>query len=67
MSLVLEGGKRYNPKPSDQVRCDEHGVVTTWGKLDWIGKLAVESGLDSTVECLLLSGSAPAPHQGGKR
>ena len=55
MSLTLEGGKKYTPKPSDEVRCEEHGVVTTWGELDCIGKLAVESGLDSTTECLLIA------------
>ena len=49
MSLTLEGGKKYTPKPSDEVRCEEHGVVTTWGKLDWLGTLAVGSGLDSST------------------
>jgi hypothetical protein len=52
MSVTLEDGKKYSPKDSDEVRCDEHRVVTTWGRLNWIQKLAVESGLDSDT-CLL--------------
>lgn len=38
-----------------EVRCDTHGIVTTWGALDPIQQLAVEEGLDSTDDfpCLL--------------
>lgn len=56
MSVKLEGRRRaYNPKDSDEVRCEEHGVVTTWGELSAIQQLAVESGLDTTSDlpCLL--------------
>lgn len=56
MSLKLEGVKgRYHPKPTDEVRCEGHGIVTTWGALDEIQKLAVEEGLDTTADlpCLL--------------
>ena len=54
--LVLEGGKRYVPKEdSDEVRCDLHGTVTTYGALDPIQRLALSEGLDSTADmtCLL--------------
>lgn len=48
MSVKLRGLKRrYNPKDSDEVRCDEHGVVTTWGDLDALQRLAVEEGIDT--------------------
>jgi hypothetical protein len=56
MSVKLEGRKRpYHPKDSDEVRCELHGVVTTWGALDPIQQLAVEEGLDVTddLPCLL--------------
>lgn len=50
-------GKRqtYTPKDSDEVRCEAHGVVTTWGTLDAIQRLAVEEGIDTTddLNCLL--------------
>lgn len=57
MSVKLEGiKKRYAPKDSDEVKCDVHGTVTTWGELDSIQQLAVEEGLDTVagVPCLLL-------------
>lgn len=54
MSVVFESGDMYSPKDSDEVRCEEHGVVTTWGALDPFQQLAVEEGLDSTTGCLLL-------------
>ena len=55
--VKLEGRKKpYSPKESDKVECTNHGVVTTWGALDPIQQLAVESGLDTTPDrpCLLL-------------
>lgn len=57
MSVRLEGrDEPYEPKDSDEVRCAVHGVVTTWGKLDAIQRLAVEEGIDTVpeLECLLL-------------
>ena len=56
MSVKLQGVKGvYHPKDSDEVRCDVHGVVTTWGALDPFQQLALESGLDSRADmrCLL--------------
>lgn len=57
--LVLAGGKRYTPKDSDEVRCDVHGTVTTYGDLDPIQRLALSEGLDtiSGLKCLLATGS----------
>jgi hypothetical protein len=57
MAVKLEGVKgRYNPKDSDEVRCETHGVVTVWGALDQIQRMACEEGLDTTADlpCLLL-------------
>ncbi len=56
MSVKLQGiKKRYNPKDTDEVKCEAHGLVTTWGDLDWFQRLAVEEGLDTTndLPCLL--------------
>jgi hypothetical protein len=54
--VKLVGQKKpYHPKDSDEVRCDTHNMVTTWGALDPIQRLAVEEGID-TIEsspCLL--------------
>ena len=55
-TVRLEGQrKRYTPKDTDEVRCDVHGVVTTWGALDGIQRLAVTEGIDTVPElqCLL--------------
>lgn len=55
VTLKLEDGGRYRPKNTDEVRCEAHGVVTTYGALSAIQRLALEEGLD-TVEglpCLL--------------
>lgn len=57
MTVRLEGIKKpYRPKDSDEVRCEVHGVVTTWGALNPIQRLAVEDGLDTAddLPCLLL-------------
>lgn len=63
-ALKLEGiatmirfadGTKYTPKDTDEVRCEEHGVITTWGKLDSIQKLAISEGLDAVDRCILLS------------
>lgn len=53
--VKLANGKRYSPKDGDEVKCEVHGLVTTWGALDGIQQLAVESGLDVSAEfdCLL--------------
>jgi hypothetical protein len=51
--IRLQSGKLYMPKPSDEVACEQHGTTTTYGQLDWIGVLALESGLDTDSECLL--------------
>lgn len=51
----LEGGKRYKPKDADEVKCEVHGFITTWGKLSGLQQLAVEEGLDTTPDlaCIL--------------
>ena len=56
MAIKLEGVKKpYEPKDTDEVRCETHGVVTTWGALDPIQRVACEEGLDTTQDlpCLL--------------
>lgn len=51
-----ENGKTIKVTNSSKVECEIHGVVTTWGALDPIQQLAVESRLDTQAEnrCLLL-------------
>ncbi len=61
MAVKLEGQRKtYDPKDTDEVRCEVHGLVTTRGALDAIQRLAVEEGLDTTPDlaCLL----APERH-----
>lgn len=56
MSVKLVGKRKpYHPKDTDEVRCEAHGIVTTWGALDSIQRLAVEEGLDTRddLPCLL--------------
>ena len=56
MPIKLEGIKKpYRPKDTDEVRCETHGVVTTWGALDQFQRMACEEGLDTIEElpCLL--------------
>lgn len=56
MTIKLVGLKRrYKPKDSDKVECEVHGVVTTWGALNEIQRMALEEGLDTTADsrCLL--------------
>jgi hypothetical protein len=56
VSVKLEGERKaYEPKDTDEVRCEAHGFVTTWGQLDPIQRLAVEEGLDTVpaLPCLL--------------
>lgn len=47
--------KSYSPKDCDEVRCEVHDYVTTWGALNEIQRLAIEEGLDTTsdLRCLL--------------
>lgn len=55
-ALRLEGRSRpYYPKDADEVRCESHGVVTTYGALSPIQRLALEEGLDTVddLPCLL--------------
>lgn len=57
MAVKLEGHKKpYHPKDTDEVKCEVHGVITTWGALDSIQRLACEDNLDTTPDlpCLLL-------------
>jgi hypothetical protein len=51
----LEGGKKYDPKDSDEVKCEVHNFTTTWGALSGLQQLAVEEGLDTTpdLRCIL--------------
>lgn len=54
--MKLEGRRgNYRPKDTDEVVCNSHGIVTTWGALDSIQRLALEEGLDTVDElpCLL--------------
>lgn len=56
MAVKLEGQKKpYHPKDTDEVRCEVHGIVTTWGQLDQFQRMACEEGLDTAKElpCLL--------------
>ena len=56
MSIKLVGSKKpYTPKDADEVKCEAHGIVTTWGALDPIQRLAVEEGIDTTddLRCIL--------------
>lgn len=56
MAVKLEGQKKpYYPKDSDEVKCETHGVVTTWGALDSFQRMALEEGLDvgDDSPCLL--------------
>lgn len=56
MTVKLVGRrKKYEPKDTDEVKCEVHGIVTTWGDLDHLQRLAVEEGLDTVAdsECLL--------------
>lgn len=46
MKILLENGKKMTPKKDDEVRCESHNFITTWGNLDPIQQLAVEPGLD---------------------
>lgn len=51
MAVRLEGQKKpYHPKDTDEVKCLVHGVVTTWGALDPIQRLALEEGLDTSED-----------------
>lgn len=55
--MKVEGrAEPFEPKDSDIISCEVHGVVTTWGKLDPIQRLAVEEGIDTVPEltCLLV-------------
>ena len=55
MSVKLVGQrKRYHPKDSDEVCCEVHGVITTWGALNSLQRMALEEGLDTTAECKCL-------------
>lgn len=64
MSIKLVGQKKpYAPKDSDEVKCDAHGVVTTWGALDSLQRLAVEEGLDTLDDmvCILAINRSAKP------
>ena len=50
--ITLEGGKKYRPKDSDEVKCMDHGVVITYGELDPIQRIALHAGLDATDNCI---------------
>jgi hypothetical protein len=61
MAIRLQGMKKlYHPKDSDEVCCETHGIVTTWGELDSLQRLACEEGLDTSEDlpCLLARKSA---------
>lgn len=52
MKIKLENGKRYTPKDTDEIKCLDHGTVTTWGALNAIQQLAFSEGLDTEERCL---------------
>jgi len=54
--IKAEDGSTIKVFDSSPVECEVHGVKTTWGALDPIRQLAVESGLDTTPDskCILL-------------
>lgn len=54
MKIKMEDGTRYAPKDGDEVKCEVHTFVTTWGALTPIQQLALSEGLDTTedMECL---------------
>ena len=62
MAVRLRGTRKpYEPKDTDEVRCDIHGFVTTWGAMGPLQRLALESGLDVAEgdACLLMPDCAP--------
>ena len=54
-TLTMADGSSLVVRDGMEVRCHEHGIVTTWGALDPIQQLAVEEGLDTSADlpCLL--------------
>lgn len=54
-TILLENGSTLTPEDFMEVRCEKHGIVTTWGALSPIQRLSVEEGIDTTddLECLL--------------
>ena len=55
MAVKLEGiRKPYEPKNIDEIRCDIHGFVTTWGAMGPLQRLAFESGLDVAEDAVCL-------------
>ena len=57
MRIKMEDGTRYTPKDIDEVKCDAHHFVTTWGALDAIQQLAISEGLDTSddLPCIMTS------------
>jgi hypothetical protein len=57
MKLKMADGSRYSPKDSDEIRCEAHNFVTTWGALSPIQQLAVQEGIDTTndLPCICTS------------
>jgi len=55
ITLRGEGGKLIPVTDETEIKCDTHGLVTTWGDLDDIQRLAVEEGIDvlDDMPCLL--------------
>ena len=53
--LKAEDGSIIKIYESSSVDCEVHGIHTTWGALDPIQQLAIESGLDTMPEmpCIL--------------
>ena len=53
--MKLENGRKYAPKDSDEVKCEDHAFTTTWGKLGAIQRLAIECGIDTAEDlpCIL--------------
>lgn len=65
-TLRAEDGGTIKVYDSSPIKCEVHGVETTWGELDPIRQLAVESGLDTTADmpCLLLGSNTRKSDEG---
>ena len=48
--LTLEDGSVMYPTDDMEVKCQTHGIVTTYGNLDAIQRLALSEGIDTTED-----------------
>lgn len=66
-TVKLENGSRLRLKAEHEVKCEIHGITTTWGELDGLQRACVIDGLDvdETLECLLSPGRRAAIRERG--